>query len=190
MTREAFTFLLICIIIGRALILALLASLVAGTLGAHLLVEAIVRTEFAAWMTLATNRFAGQWLEGSLFLWIHIFPVVTIGALVVLAQATLDGGIGIDDCQAARVARAWTDGVLGPGAALAGLVTFAASAKVSILIVRANGDAMLLITHMHTDVTVLGARSRAGEALRVAFLAGFRVKLISAKREKGEGRKH
>lgn len=186
MTLKAFTFLHIRIVIRRALILALLASLVAGTLGAHLLVEAIVGAELTAWMTLAANGLAGQWLECTLLLWIHIFPVVAIGALVVLAQATLHLGSFIDDGQAAGVTRAITDSIIGSGATLTGFVALAASSKIRVFIFRANGDAVLLIAHMDADVTVLGARSRAGETLRMAFLAGLRIELVGAAREKRE----
>lgn len=44
---------------------------------------------------------------------------------------------------------------------------------------------MLLIPHMHTHVTVLCAGPRAGEALRMAYLAGLRVELVSADGKKG-----
>lgn len=63
-------------------------------------------------------------------------------------------------------------------------MAFAAGAEVSVLILWADWDTMLLIPHMHTHVTVLCAGSRASEAFRMAYLAGLRVELVSAEEEK------
>lgn len=146
--------------------------------------EAIVGAEFTAWMTLATDGLARQRLEISLHLWTQVFPVVTIGAFVVLAQATLH--IVIHHGQAARVAAPGANGIIRSSAALTGLVAFAAGAKVSVLILRADRHTMLLVPHMHTHVTVLCAGPRAGKALRMANLAGLRVELVGAEGEKEE----
>lgn len=64
-------------------------------------------------------------------------------------------------------------------------MAFAAGAKVSVLILWTDRHTMLLIPHMHTHVTVLCAGPRAGEALRMAYLAGLRVELVCAEGKKG-----